>query len=177
MENNDQLAKLKHLVTLFAKRDQLYQRATEDIVQVVGPTTLKALVTMFNVPFENVTWIELQVVEELLVIVASIVYEEDQQPPAVIQALSPMPDTMEPSIRLFRVAVPLEVVFQPAEEILQYFKKTAEEAAAKAQAQSETVVSDDAVPVTTQQFNLKELTPEQIKQLILFSGNQTGTKH
>lgn len=180
----DQLEKIKHLVSLFEGRDKLYQKSTEKIFETVGPTALEALVTLFNVPFENVSWLETQLVDNIMLLVASIIYGDDQKVPPVIQALSPMPEDGRASVRLFRVGLPLELIFRPKEEIVGYLMETAGVAAHRAKTrqagqQSVPEQQDNNVPINRPQpeFDTSHLTHEQIQQLLIFGNETKGVKH
>ena len=176
----DQLEKIKQLVALFETRDQLYQQSTEKIFESIGETTLEALVTLFGVPYENVSWLETQLVDNVMVLVASITYGNDQRVPPVIQALSPASEDGHPSIRLFRVGLPLDVVFLPKEEIVDYLVKTAETVVNKMKAR-QAPKSDDSVPVKVvspqPEFDTSGLSREQVLQVLLFGEETQGTKH
>jgi hypothetical protein len=176
----DQLEKIKQLVALFEARDQLYQQSTEKIFESIGETTLEALVTLFGVPYENVSWLETQLIDTVIVIVASISYGEDQLVPPVIQALSPAAEHGHPSIRLFRIGLPLDVVFLPKEEIVDYLVKTAEAVTNKMKAR-QAPKGEGNVPVKVvspqPEFDTSGLSREQVLQVLLFGEETRGTKH
>lgn len=200
--SKDQIEKIKHLISLFEARDKLYQQTTEEILELVGPTALDALFTLFDAPMEQVRWLETHLVENIMLLVASITYDDDQEVPPVIQALSPNPEEGGPSIRLFRVGIPLTMLFQPKEDIVDYLTETAGKAARlrghstpvgnlppegtlshaaelKAHIQESQQDEDTSVPVHGPQpdFDTSDLTYDQIQQLLMFESLTKGIKH
>lgn len=187
----DQLAKIKRLVELFEKREQVQQQSTEAILEAIGPTTLEALFELFDVPYESVSWLDAQLVDTVIVLVASIVYGEDQKVPPIIQALSPAPNDGRPSIRLFRVGIPLELVFQSKDEIVEYLLETVGMATKRSkkrkkkgspgeiEGQDMDTGEDNVVLINGPQpeFDTSELSHEQIQQLLIFGGDANGSKH
>ena len=178
------LEKIKLLINLFEDRERLHQLSTEKILDYLGPTVLEGLYTLFNAPYENVTWLETQLVEDIVLIVASIEYDHDEDVPDIIQALSPMPVTGQPSIRLFRVGVPLDMVFTTKEEIAEYLTGTAQSAAKKLRTQMEDIEEEGSVPVEIEkqkpqqtEFDTSELTHDQKQQLLMYNEDKKGTKH
>lgn len=182
----DQLEKIKHLVSLFEERDRLYTQSTEKIFSTVGPTALEALVALFNVPYENVSWLETQLIDNIMLIVASITYGDGQKVPPVIQALSPVPEDGQASIRLFRVGLPLELIFQPKQEITDYLMETAGVAAHRARArqgpqltpeQQQQEANKMTIHGPQPEFDTSHLSHEQIQQLLIFGQDTKGVKH
>jgi hypothetical protein len=178
---SDQLEKVKHLVGLFEKREHLYQMTTEKILEAVGPTALEALTTLFDVSYENIAWIETQLIDDTMLLIASINYEDDQAVPPIIQALSPSPEAGRASIRLFRVGLPLEVLFRTKQEIVDYLTSTATTAAQSAKEKSQGAVENNTIPVNVAkpepEFDTSGLSHEQIQQLIMFGHRTRGTVH
>lgn len=183
MRKKGQHANIERLIELFEKRERLYQQTTGQICELLGPTALEALIEVFDAPYENVTWLEVQLVEDVLLIVASIAYDEGQKVPPAIQELSPLPED-EASIRLFRIGLPVELIFQPKVEILEYLSKAAQlRVESPTEKQSPITPKDDEsfqVPVHSSQqpeFDTSELSHEQIQQLLLAGINVKGTIH
>ena len=182
MKKKNQQANILRLIELFEERDKLYQSSTEQICDLIGPTTLEALIDVFNVPPENVTWLEVQLVEDILLLVASIAYDEGQRVPDLILALSPLPDDGQPSIRLFRVGLPVDLIFQPKTEILEYLKKASQLRMNPHEGSVPIVHDEESVEIPVhhepqEEFDTSGLTHEQIQQMLVFGKESKGTKH
>jgi hypothetical protein len=180
--DSNQIKQIKRLVELFEERDRLYQQSTEKILEAVGPTALEALFTLFDVRYESVTWLEAQLVDNIMLIVASIAYEDDSKVPDIIRALSPVPEEGRPTIRLFRVGLPIELIFKTKEEIVEYLTQAAEPAAKRSRQRKEAAqAEDESVPVNVvtpqPEFDTSGLTHEQIQQLLIFGSETKGIKH
>jgi hypothetical protein len=183
--DQDQSQKIKHLVSLFEMRDRLYQESTEKIFEAIGPTALEALVSLFNVSYENVSWLEVQLIDNIMLIVASITYNDGQTVPAIIQTLSPIPESGQATVRLFRVGLPLELLFQPKQQIVDYLTKTAEKTIDRSKVRAQQLqiqhrhMTDTNVPISGPQpeFDTSKLTHEQRQQLMILGAEIKGIKH
>lgn len=188
MMEDKELEQFERLAELFGERDQSYREHTQKIFEAIGPTIIEALYDLFETPYENVAWLEVQAAEGILLIVASIVYDDETKIPDIIQRLTPKPP--EGAImagRLFRVGIPLDLVFAPKEVILEYLKDTAkgvQQPRTRRNVEQQEKVKenkeDNSVPINklaVKDFDSSQLTKEQIQQIIVFQDATRGTKH
>lgn len=175
------LAKVKELTGLFDEREGGYKNATKKIFDFVAPTVLAAMYDLFDAPYENVTWLEVQATENILMVVASVVYREQQKVPEIIEQLSPR--TTEGSVttaRLFRVGVPVDIAFTTKEGVAEYLTRMAQASINKRKPSLVVKPLEDAnVPVVNRdvEFDTSGLSKEQMQQLLLFQSMAKGVKH
>jgi len=122
MEQNSD--SLKDLQSLFRLREQAYSRITKEVLERIGPTVLSALYEFFEVPYESISWIDLQMVEDVLLIVAVVSYKGSDAIPELVKKLAPMADNMPPTEeiteiqRMMRIGIPADCIFKTKDEVL-----------------------------------------------------------
>jgi hypothetical protein len=168
--------KQEALVEMFEDRDEFYKQTTARILDYIGPTALEALINLFDVPVENVTWIEVQLIENIVLIIVSIDYEKDQPVPSAILELSPnIPTSIGNTVtRLLRIGLPIDQIFDSSETIYEYLIATVKEITNQREAQPNTTRQSKPV----EEFDMTELSHEQRFQLLLVGDSEIkGVKH
>jgi len=167
----EMLKQLEQLATLFKARDQAYEDGTEAIFIMLGPTVVECLYDMFNVSYEAVKWMDIQVADNILLMVASVTYDKDNKIPSSIEQLSPEPPPgTELTGRVFRIGIPLDMVFESRETISEFLKS----AVKKKIPPSRKVVPVEPPSV---EFDSTALTKEQVQQIVIFQEQTKGIKH
>lgn len=178
---DDTADKFKQLASLFKHRDQVYEKATSAILDMLGPTVLEALYSMFNAKYEDVQWIEVQVHDGVLLIVASVFYPKDTPPPKNIELLSPAtPEGSDLVGRVFRIGIPMNIVFTSKEEVSQYLVEATKKATTKAEQLQRTERIQRELQMghdIEEEFDKTTLTKEQVQQIVMFQNATKGTKH
>lgn len=124
MDNAEQI---KHLLSLFDKRDRLRHAATKKIAACLNDTLLVALKDLLALPDEGIVWEDILMVGEVLVLNISLDYDTTQELSPFLQLIS----AGTPSYGAVRVqrtvqlGVSLDIAFKPTEEIKAWFFKAA----------------------------------------------------
>lgn len=184
--DNKQLLKLAQLIDL---REKQYQDATDFILDLITPTILAAVYDLFECSHDDISWYEVDVVHDMLMLVAIVSYKEDKKLPKVVQATAyTTEDDSNESIseHVFRIGIPLELVFSPPREIIEYllnadhYNQLVYDAGQKgvdvtsnAEENTKVELSKSAIS----EFDSSKLTPEQLQQLIAFQTIHKGSKH
>lgn len=114
------------LQELFAERDQAYADATQEIVDVIGPTLLEALYHIFGVPTDDVTWLDFQSTENLLIAICSVKYNPAVHTPQFIADTTEQPLKVDCIVeQTIRIGVPYEVVMKSSDEIINFINALA----------------------------------------------------
>ena len=160
------------LVKLLEERDAAYARHTDVIIDVIGPTVLSALIELFEVPIESISWLEIQVSENILVVTSSVTYNPNENIPRIVSGIQAEAQEDETSTshaeRLVRVGIPVELIFSPKERIIAFLTNILETGIAQR-------VGGGAEPST--EFDPSQLTRDQISQFLYMQHQNKGTKH
>lgn len=183
MDNRHQLLKLAQVIDL---REAQYQEATDIILDLITPTVLAAVYELFECSESDISWYEVDVVHDMLMLVAIVSYKEGKKLPSAIQTTDyATQDDSEDMIseHVFRVGVPLELVFSPPREIIEYLLNVNQQAYDTEQ-MGVNITSDieentkvELSKSATSEFDSSKLTPEQLQQLIAFQTIHKGSKH
>ncbi|TFH10490.1 MAG: hypothetical protein E4H14_02395 [Candidatus Thorarchaeota archaeon] len=184
--NKDLLDKLDSFISLFEERDSLYKKSTETIILAVENTALAALYELFDVPKDDVAWMEVQLFEDLLLLICSITYDGKTEASSIIQQLAPVPAeiTHQPHARIIRIGVPLQLIFSSKKKIIKYmneqvakqFPKDDGAIPADENSTTEKAIESESSTIAQDGFNSAELSREQVEQLLLMRHTLTRTK-
>lgn len=184
MDNKQQLLKLARLINA---REEQYQNSTDDILELVAPTVVAAVYELFQCSYDDVSWYDVDVVHDILMLVAIVSYKDGKKLPEAIQSTSyaTLREDDESSIseHIFRIGVPLSLVFAPSNEIVEYLLNAehyAQPESMYVEGPSETqedvaIKSGGDLPLS--EFDATKLTPEQIQQLMISQSVYKGSKH
>lgn len=181
---DDLIKKLEMLLTMFDTRDNTFSKNTRQIASVIQPTVLEALYDLFELERDQIEWLDLQVLETMLLVVCNVTYDPATN---TSQFLSKVDEAQRPETpiqvqRLLRVGVPLVLVFSPKDEIKDFLLNVPVET---------TDVVDEDVPVglyermanelssKSQQvmgFDTDGLSDDQVAKLKLYQSAQELTK-
>lgn len=178
MAGNTQHPGINELRSLFTEREDLYAECTRRMVELAEPTLLAAMVELFATPRNNITVIELALVEDSLCVVVALNYNEGAPVPELVQAVSPIAQEMPNVYRLLRVGMPLDVVFEPKEDIVSFLRS--KRSISDEMAPREEVKADDTVQTSPDKFPAFDpagLTDEQLRALRLSLYATNTTKH
>jgi len=178
IEYDEDTLKLKQL---FYDRDDAYTTATQTIVDMIGPTVLEAMYELFQVPVEQVKWLDFQSTDNLLIVVCAIQYNPSKGTPQFIQNVQSNRTEHNGLVsQTFRLGVPFEVVLSTSENVLNFL--TALVASHKnggptlIQEMMSDVEEQDKKPQHDEPSPVK-LTPLQTQQLLMFQHQTKGKVH
>lgn len=174
MDNS--LKQIQQLLILFADREKSRSEYNQQIVEVLAPTTLCAVIELLGVPHEDIMWVDIDVVDSILLVVCQVTYDPNTElSPTLCQLVGPQLTESSDDIRIERIfhfGLPLAVVFASKEDIIDFLHKA-------------TLIDEDkieditsSVPSISQDttFDRKSLTKEQAQQLLYFQHTTKGTK-
>lgn len=115
---SEQITDIKEL---FDTREAVYLEITQDIADVISPTVLEALYTLFDVPSDDVRWLDFRSTDNLLIVTCSITYNPSVTIPQFIldttDKVEYSSDRIEQTVR---VGIPYELVMEPPEDIIAF---------------------------------------------------------
>lgn len=182
------LDQLDEFVSLFEERDNLYEQATNKILDFVESTVLTALHEVLGVPKEDIGWMEVQLFENLLLLVCTVAYDGKTKASPIVEQLAPAPPGIEgtPHARIIRIGVPLGLIFSAPEEIVEFLKGEVEKQFPSLKEQGvnpdpttepgELQTEETPPPITPDGFDAAELSREQVEQLLLIRHALPRTK-
>lgn len=181
---NKEPVTIPELMELFSQREQMYTGGTQQIFERLGPTVLAALYDFFNVSYERVEWMDIQVMGGIVVIIATIMYKSNEPSAPIIEHLAPRtPEDVESVERIVKIGIPLVLIPRPKEEIMEFLRAHVRQPEAKKEEPIGTKTEDNSVPVTTASsakiggFNTADLSKEQIRQLLWHQHDSKEIKH
>lgn len=178
----------KEVQRLFVERDEAYVNATQDIVNVIGPTVLEALYEVFEVPQDAVRWLDFQSTDNLLIVICSIKYNPSISIPEFIKRTREAIEHVENEVEQpVRIGIPYELVLSDPEEIVDFIYALVESHQTggptliehlEAETElSETTLHHVPVAIDAGEFNPAELTLEQKQQLLIFQHHTKDKLH
>lgn len=194
--DDEKVKKLEHLLTMFDARDAMWSKHTRQIASVINPTVLDALRELFDVPSDDIEWMDLQIVETVLVIVCNITYDPMLTSSVLLQRVD---QAQRPNVpirvqRLLRIGIPLAVVFSSKEEVIEFLTKLPVETTDDeytddvniddpdlpeyegADADAKPPTSSPAGVAQVMGFDTSDLSEDQIKSLMLYRHASEATK-
>lgn len=186
---DEKLKQLESLLAMFDARDAMWSKHNRQIANVISDTVLDALVALFDVPDESIEWIDMQIVDNILLIVCNVTYDPVHTQSTFLQRVDEhkRPDTPIQVQRYLRVGVPLAIVFSTKEEIGEFLSRIPvettddDEGTVEAYDSSDLAEDTDNVPVTRPSssvhgFDTSNLSEDQLRNLMLYHHTVEGTK-
>ena len=165
----ENLTQIEHLLTLFEKREQILKYSTYEIFDLLKPTVLDALCELFELPFKEVQWGDVEYAEGIVVIVCTIWYNPETASP-FLQEVFKQNNIPIQHPKYIRIGFPISHAFKPKEEIIDFLLHTPP-------------FSKDSVDIPNRiknnqvKFDTSNLTDEQLLQLHMYNNQGKGVKH
>lgn len=185
---DEKLKQIEGLLAMFDARDSMWSKHNRQIAAVISPTVLEALKELFELPDDNIEWVDLQIMENILLVVCNVTYDPVHTQSRFLQRVDEItaPDRPIQVQRYLRVGVPLAIVFSPREEIKEFLLRipveTTGDDANTAEVYESDATPEDSTNVPIQSsskvlgFDTSTLSEEQIKNLMLYHHTVEGTK-
>lgn len=120
VEYDDDIHELKDL---FEAREAVYYEITQEIVDIIGPTVFEGLFMLFNVPNEDVRWLDFKSTDNLLIVTCSVIYNPSGEVPQfILDTTQELPQSSERIEQTVRLGIPYELVLSPPEDILAFLQ-------------------------------------------------------
>jgi hypothetical protein len=185
----EKLKQIQSLLSMFDARDAMWSKYNKQIAAVISPTVLTALVDLFDLPEENVEWVDMQILDNILLVICNVTYDPVHTQSAFLQRVDEhkRPSTPIQVQRYLRVGVPLAIVFSPKEEIGEFLARipvettgddedTVEAYDSSELAEDTTSVPPDKTTTTVLGFDASNLTEDQLRNLMLYHHTTENTK-
>lgn len=183
----EKLRQIESLLSMFDARDQMWAKHNRQIAKVITPTVLDSLVELFDLPMEDIEWVDLQLMENILLVICTVTYDPHTTQSAFLQRIdaAKQPDTPIQVQRFLRVGVPLAIVFAEKPEIKEFLSRIPVETTEEDSDEFELHPAEDAeerpptpeiVASKVMGFDTSDLTEEQIKNMMLYHHTVDGTK-
>ena len=161
------------------ERDEVHAEYTSAIATMLHPTVLTALQEILEARSDQIEWAEIFMSPEDLVlrILCAVTYGEKDNIPAFVSAVTSteFPDTGG-NTRMIRVGIPITYSLRPKEEILAFFRQLITEGQKTEPGYQASEV--EATPeLPTAQFNLSNLSKDQVAAFLVFQHAAKGGKH
>lgn len=193
--DDEKVKKIETLLSMFDARDAMWGKHTRQIGALIQPTVLEALYDLFDVPTDSVEWMDLQIVETVLVVICNITYDPATTTSVFLQRVDQVkqPETPIQVQRLLRIGVPLAIAFSSKEEIKEFLTRIPVESTDDDTDEGAPTVSEDLpeyegadpeLPSPASQnkgasvlgFDTSDLSEDQINRLMLYHHAVEATK-
>lgn len=150
--------KISQLMSLFDARESERLVHNKKIIEMLAPTAIKALLRVLEVRHTDLQWVDVRMVDDVVVLVFTVTYTPATTTSALFQALE-TDDTANADIEVERVmhmSIPITKAFEDATVVEEFLRKAF---------------------VETEQLHTPEpsLSLEQQKQMLFFQEQTKGT--
>lgn len=189
---DEKLKQLESLLAMFDARDQMWAKHNRQIGNVIAPTVLEALYELLELDHDSVEWVDLQIMENIMLIICNVTYDPVNTQSRFLQRVdeAQRPDTPIQVQRFLRIGVPLAIVFSDKKDIKEFLLRIPVETTDDdgGEVEIETVASeeDEASPpalnvpkrrgAEVMGFDASELSDDQITKLMLYHHTIETTK-
>lgn len=185
---DEKLKQLESLLSMFDARDQMWAKHNRQIGSVITPTVLEALYELLELDHDSVEWVDLQIMENVLLVICNVTYD-----PATTKSnfLQRVDDAQQPTTpiqvqRFLRIGVPLAIVFADKASIKDFLMRIPVENSEGEEVEFDSVPEDGGVEYSDSStvksepsspprgsskmlgFDISELTEDHIEKLMLF---------
>lgn len=163
---------------LFDDRHELYQLATENILKLIEPTVIAALRKILSAKKNAITWMDVELSDNFLLMVGSVNYKRDEAPPEILASTAKIITEDGNVDYVFRVGLPVDVVFSNEEYIVEYINNIKDDEQQEVDDTVEIIDDGSQSVALTSNFDPSALTEEQIESFHLFyQPTPLPTKH
>ena len=194
---DEKLKQLESLLAMFDARDQMWAKHNRQIGNIIAPTVLEALYELLELDHDSVEWVDLQIMENIMLIICNVTYDPVTTQSRFLQRVdeAQRPDTPIQVQRFLRIGVPLAIVFSDKKDIKEFLLRIPVETTDDdgGEVEIETVASDDEEDTTpslppsslnppkrrgadVMGFDASELSDDQITKLMLYHHTVETTK-
>lgn len=181
MAHNELTQRLLHAQE---SRNNLWAKHIDGMFDLI-PNVTHALEVMLELPPDDIKWMEIEVMEDVLLMGIAVRFPADDIP-MFVQIFAPdsvknIDDDVETINQLIRVGLPLKLLSGEVGDIIQFFYDMANSSGDidddnDGAEEIEGVISSTA-DTTSPIFDSSELTPEQTQKLLLFQHHTSDVKH
>jgi len=171
VEHNEQkLKQIEELLSLVEERDQIHLDYNKQIAEHLAPTMLLAIVELLGLPTDQLHWVSVDIIDSAISLVVRISYDPTKNESEFLKATATgRADDAAYVERNIRFNVPIEVAFQPANDVKQYITELLGDKLKKPEPKKE------AEPIKVS-FDPGALTTDQIRQMLFFQQTTLETK-
>lgn len=126
---NDSIAQIKKFIELLETRARLSSALTHDMIQLLEPTVIQALHEVMQVDADNVSWVDVNVIDHMVVLDAIVSVRIDAlstfmlsiTPPENLQMADEDDDVLE---QVVKIGIPADLVFTNKQKIIDFINDT-----------------------------------------------------
>lgn len=120
---NIELEQLSEFLLLMEKREEIINDLTNEIFDRIEPYVLDVLYELFTLPINDIDWIDVQVINNVLMVTCAVAYNPRNIPPFIKQLFIPDSSDYNEDIvhKMIQVGIPINYVFGPRENLLEFF--------------------------------------------------------
>lgn len=163
-KNNNKMSNLREL---FNQREFAYLTLSQDILDEIGPTVLDAALEMLNIEDEDVSWEDVQLVDDVITLVAFVLYRPGDI--AITEAKEKVlitEENMDIYKRIIRIGVPLNIAETGTkEDIITFLKNIQATKNANNSNEPDTKMLEAKMKLTYDGFDTSDLSDDQLSQL------------
>lgn len=174
--------KIERLAILFQEREDDYVRTTKQIFEIIRPNVLEGIAEFFKTTVEAVQWHEIKISDASVVILASFVfpYESSPEVDKMVEELQATDDLESVQIqKMMQIMLPVPLLLETKENIvvwLDTWKKTQENTRPVPETVKPLQQSANNTNVQMVDFDPRQLTRDQIAQMLFFQHTTKGIK-
>ncbi len=170
------LTQIEHLLMLLEEREETIEHLTSQVLATLKPTLLDVLSELFGMSDTNIEWLDVQLIDTVLLIICAVNYNADGATPYLkkLFATSDPVDSMDENIKMIRIGIPVALAFGPRRDIIKFLHDTVDGAIIE---KIETTVENTREISDNNSFDTSKLSSEQLEQLSLFTHQGKGAKH
>jgi hypothetical protein len=182
MVHNELTQRLLHAQEL---RNKIWAKHAEGMFDLI-PNVTHALEAMLELPPENIKWVEIEVLDEILLMGIAVKFPADDIP-MFVQIFAPdsvkdIDEDVETINQLIRVGLPLRLLGGEVGDIIQFFHDIANSSGSADDDDDDDAeeiegVASIAPETISPIFDSSELTLEQTQKLLLFQHHTSEVKH
>lgn len=122
---DEKLKQLENLLAMFDARDQMWAKHNRQIGNIIAPTVLEALYELLELDHDSVEWVDLQIMENIMLIICNVTYDPATTQSRFLQRVddAQTPETPIQVQRFLRIGVPLAIVFSDKDAIKEFLMR------------------------------------------------------
>lgn len=175
---NTELKQLSELLVIMDAREEIINKLTNKILYKLEPNVLAVLNKLLGIPVDDISWIDVQVIDNVLLLTCTVVYDPFLVTPFIEKLFIADPeDFLENTVhKMIRIGVPTPYIFGPTQVLFDFFNDLAD----NANLGNNKVIVDniqESSDNTPSAFHISDLSQEQRQQLLLFGKCTNGERH
>jgi hypothetical protein len=164
---NIELEQLSEFLLLMEKREETITDLTNEILDRIEPYVLDVLYELFDLPISDVDWVDVQVINKILMVTSAVAYDPHNIPQFIKKLFVPDRSDYNEEVvhKMIQVGIPISYIFGPREKLLEFFANLVKDSP----------VDKNKKVLDNVSFDVSRMNDED--QLKLLANTKTGRAH